>query len=43
MKKILICAAILCVAGCTFGGSVSAGGGSNGAGVGIGLGTGFKF
>lgn len=43
MKKILVVCAVLMLAGCSVGGSVSAGGGSNGVGLGLGIGTGFRF
>ncbi|WP_277619726.1 hypothetical protein [Muribacter muris] len=43
MKKILFCATILWLAGCSLNGGVSAGGGSNGVGIGLGLGTGIRF
>lgn len=43
MKKVLICTAVLLLAGCSLNGGVSAGGGSNGVGIGLGLGTGIRF
>lgn len=43
MKKLFFCFTLLALSACTFGGSVSAGGGSNGVGVGFGLGTGIRF
>ena len=43
MKKMMVCLTILLIAGCTFGGSASVGGGSNGVGAGFGLGTGIRF
>ncbi|MDG6245427.1 hypothetical protein [Glaesserella parasuis] len=43
MKKIFVIASILMLAGCTFGGSVNADGGSNGVGIGLGIGTGIRF
>lgn len=41
MKKIVLITSILLIAGCSIGGSVSAGGGSNG--IGLGIGTGIRF
>ncbi|WGE89884.1 hypothetical protein [Actinobacillus arthritidis] len=43
IKKFIICLGVLALAGCTFGGSASVGGGSNGVGAGFGLGTGIRF
>lgn len=43
MKKGLLCAVILLLAGCSLNGNVSASGGSGGMGVGIGLETGIRF
>ncbi len=43
MKKIALAVCVLLLAGCSFSGGVSAGGGSKGVGLGIGLGTGIRF
>ena len=44
MKKFAFSLFLACLlAGCSFSGGASVGGGSNGVGVGLGLGTGIRF
>ena len=44
MKKILLALVVMLgISACSFGGGISAGGGSNGVGVGIGIGSGINF
>ncbi|MGC7559262.1 hypothetical protein [Pasteurella sp. PK-2025] len=42
-KPLMIIIISLMIAGCSVGGSVSAGGGSQGVGIGLGVGTGIRF